>query len=211
MAAPAAGAALILVVIFLLVITLLTGGAVDEDQRAGAHRLAQTATDEYREGEAWGTYQHKGLAYSAYVRGPYGGQEDWDVCFVTWCMEQAGYVDSGLVAKYSDADSYLARFRYHEEFGEVHDWYGDDYTPVEGDLFVSWYADGTMHMGVVTSCDGTNFTTVEGDVAGGPDGLYDLDEEDGLGGYVAAKTRRLGQYSYTFIHPYYSEEAVTGR
>ncbi|MBR3384424.1 MAG: hypothetical protein IKG69_04355, partial [Atopobiaceae bacterium] len=199
----------VIVVLFLLVLAILAGGATDEDQRAGAHRLAQTATDEYLEGEARGDYNHKGLPYSAYVRGAHGGKDDWDVCLVTWCMGKAGFVQSGLVGKYSDATSYIAHFRHNPELGEVHDWNGEPYTPVEGDLFVVPYTDGTSHMGIVTSCDGTFFQAVEGDVAGGPDGLYDRDEEDGHGGYVACRTRRTNQYSYTFIHPYYSEEAVT--
>lgn len=208
-AAPVAAVVAAIVVLFLLVLAILAGGATDEDQRAGAHRLAQTATDEYLEGEARGDYNHKGLPYSACVRGAHGGKDDWDVCLVTWCMGKAGFVQAGLVGKYSDVTSYLAHFRHNPELGEVHDWNGDPYTPVEGDLFVVPYTDGTSHMGIVTSCDGTFFQTVEGDVAGGPDGLYDRDEEDGHGGYVACRTRRTNQYSYTFIHLYYSEEAVT--
>lgn len=207
-AAPVAAAVMVIVVLFLLVLTLLAGGAVDEDQRAGAHRLAQTATDEYLEGEARGDYGHKGIKYSTYVRGSHGGKDDWDVCFVTWCMGQAGFVRTGLVARYSDVTSYIAHFRHQPELGEVHEWYGEPYAPVEGDLFIVPYTDGTQHIGIVTSCDGIFFQTVEGDVAGGPNGLYDRDEEDSHGGYVACRTRRTNQYSYTFIHPYYSEEAV---
>ena len=210
-AAPVIAIVVAVVVILLLAATVLVGGAVDEDQRAGAHRLAQTATDEYLEGEARGDYNHKGAKYSAYVRGPNGGRRDWDVCLVSWCMARAGFEGVGLTGRYSDVGSYLARFRYHVELGEVYDWNGPRYVPVEGDLFVVPYTDGTSHIGIVTSCDGTWFQTVEGDVVGGPDGHYDRDEEDGCGGYVASRERRLGQYSYTFIHPYYSEEAVTGR
>lgn len=210
-AAPVAVIILVLLLVVVLFGTLLGGGAVEEDQARGAHRLAQTATDEYLAGERRGDYNHKGLAYSAYVRGAHGGKGDWDVCLVGWCMAQAGFVDAGLAHAYGDVGSYVAHFRHNPRLGEVHDWHGDDYAPVEGDLFVVPYTDGTEHVGIVTSCDGTLFETVEGDVAGGPNGTYDRDEEDGCGGYVACRTRRLGQYSYTFIHPYYSEEAVTGR
>ena len=206
--APVAAVALVLLVIAIVAASILAGGAVDEDQKAGAHRLAQAAADECLACVDDGSYGHKGLKYSEYVRGAHGSKTDWDVCLVGWCLHQAGFVDAGLTDAYGDVASYVSHFRSDPELGEVHDWYGGDYEPVEGDLFVSWYADGTQHIGVVTGCDGTWFTTVEGDVAGGPDGLYDLDEEDGLGGYVAQRTRLLGEYSYTFIHPLYSEDAA---
>lgn len=136
-AAPVAAAVMVIVVLFLLVLALLAGGAVDEDQRAGAHRLAQTATDEYLEGEERGDQNHKRLKYSAYVLGSYGGKDDWDICFVTWCMGQAGFVDGELVARYSNVTSYIAHFRHQPELGEVHEWYGEPYAPVEGDLFIA--------------------------------------------------------------------------
>lgn len=207
-AMPVALAALVLILLALVLATVLMGAAVDEDQRAGAHRLAQTATDEYLLGEANGDWNHKGAKYSEYVRGPYGARGDWDACLVGWCMRQAGFVDSGLTDAYGDTASYVEHFRESPDRGEVHDWNGDTYVPVEGDLFVGWYEDGTQHIGIVTGCDGSAFTTVEGDVEGGPNGTYDLDEEDGLGGYVAQRTRTLGEYSYTFIHPYYSDDAA---
>lgn len=210
-AAPVAAVLLVLLLVVVLFGAILGGGAVEEDQKRGAHRLAQTATDEYLAGEARGDYNRKGLTYSSFVRGTHGGKDDWDVCLVGWCMAQAGFVDAGLTHPYGDVGSYVAHFRHDPKLGEVHDWNAGDYVPVEGDLFVSWYSDGTQHIGIVTSCDGRWFEAVEGDVAGGPNGTYDRDEEDGHGGYVACRTRRLGQYSYTFIHPYYSEEAVTGR
>ena len=207
-AMPVALAALALLLLALVLATVLMGGAVDEDQRAGAHRLAQTATDEYLLGEENGDWNHKGTKYSEYVRGPDGPRDDWDVRLVGWCMNEAGCVDAGLTDAYEDVASYVTHFRDSPDLGEVHDWYGEGYVPVEGDLFVSWYADDTQHIGIVTGCDGTNFTTVEGDVAGGPDNRYDLDAEDGLGGYVARRTRTLGEYSYMFIHPYYSDKAA---
>lgn len=207
-AMPVALAALVLLLLALVLATVLTGGAVDEDQRAGAHRLAQTATDEYLLGEANGDWNHKGTKYSEYVRGPHGARDDWDACLVGWCMRQAGFVDAGLTDAYGDAASYVKHFRESPGKGEVHDWYDEGYTPVEGDLFVGWYEDGTQHIGIVTGCDGSAFTTVEGDVEGGPNGTYDLDEEDGIGGYVAQRTRTLGEHGYTFIHPYYSDDAA---
>jgi hypothetical protein len=210
-AAPVAVIVVVVLVLVLLVATILMGGAVDEDQRAGAHRMAQTATDEYLEGKAMGDYNHKGLKYSTYARGSGGGKDDWDACFVSWCMGVAGFEDVGLSGRYSDADSYLAHFRFHPERGEVHEWDGPRYEPVEGDLFLVPNTDGFLHVGVVTACDGSTFETVEGDVAGGPNGRYDRDERDGHGGYVERRERVLGQYSYTFIHPYYSEEAVAKR
>ena len=208
-AAPVAVVALLLVVLLMAVLSLLAGGAVDEDQRAGAHLVATVAADEYLEGEVRGDYNHKGLEYSAYARGEAGGKDDWSACFVAWCLYRAGFEEAGLAPAYGDVESYLTHFRTEPGLGEVHEGAGERYVPVEGDLFVFYAYDGSTRFGIVTSSNGDTFEAVEGDVAGGPNGTYDRDPEDGHGGYVACTTRYSGLCD--FIHPTYSAEAVANR
>ena len=208
-AAPVVVVALLLVVLIVAMLSLLAGGAADEDQRAGAHLVATAATEEYLEGEARGDYNHKGLKYSAYVRGEAGSKDDWSACFVAWCLGKAGFGEAGLAPAYGDVDSYLTHFRAEPGLGEVHEGGGERYVPVEGDLFVFYAYDGSTRFGIVTSSDGDTFEAVEGDVAGGPNGTYDRDPEDGHGGYVACTTRYSGLCD--FIHPAYSAEAVANR
>lgn len=212
--APAMVAVTALVALPLAVVllgALLGAGSVEEDRLRGARRLAQTAADECRAGESRGDHNHKGIAYSELVRGPGGPRDDWDACFVGWCMERAGFLDADARAAYSSAEACLANFSADGTLGDVHAPDAGPYDPAEGDLVFVPMADGTAHVGIVTSFDGTWLRTVEGDVAGGPRNRYDRDDADGLGGYVAAKVRRRNEFGYTFVRPRYSDEAARAR
>jgi hypothetical protein len=82
----------------------------------------------------------------------------WCACFVSWCGNQCGYIDSGLMPKFSYCDDGISWFKAQGR------WQGRNYVPAPGDIiFFDWGLDGVSdHVGIVESCDGTTVYTVEG-------------------------------------------------
>lgn len=89
----------------------------------------------------------------------FGGRVDWCACFVSWCADRAGCLQTA-VPRFSLVDD-----------GEL--WYksrglwqrgGSGYVPRAGDvIFFDWEGDGMPnHVGIVESCDGALICTVEG-------------------------------------------------
>lgn len=88
----------------------------------------------------------------------FSSRVEWCACFVSWCGNQCGYIDSGAMPKFSycpnGADWFKAR----------NQWRDRSYLPSPGDIiFFDWQGDGvTDHVGIVQSCDGRTVYTVEG-------------------------------------------------
>jgi hypothetical protein len=82
----------------------------------------------------------------------------WCACFVSWCADQCGYIDSGLMPKFSYCDDGISWFKAQGR------WQGRNYVPAPGDIiFFDWGLDGVSdHVGIVESCDGTTVYTIEG-------------------------------------------------
>jgi hypothetical protein len=82
----------------------------------------------------------------------------WCACFVSWCGNQCGYIDSGLMPKFSYCDDGISWFKAQGR------WQGRNYIPAPGDIiFFDWGLDSTSdHVGIVESCDGTTVYTIEG-------------------------------------------------
>lgn len=82
----------------------------------------------------------------------------WCACFVSWCGDQAGLIDSGAMPKFSlcsdGVDWFAARGRFMDA----------SYVPSAGDLiFFDWDHDGHVnHVGIVESVSGGKVYTVEG-------------------------------------------------
>ena len=83
---------------------------------------------------------------------------DWCAIFVSWCANQCGYLDAGIMPRFAvvgdGADWFKARRR----------WAGRGYVPKPGDIiFFDYEHDGLLnHVGIVESCDGKTVTTIEG-------------------------------------------------
>ena len=77
-------------------------------------------------------------------------------CFVSWCAEQCGYLDAGILPKFSYCDSGIAWF---QERGQ---WQGRGYVPSPGDIiFFDYDHNGSAnHVGIVESCDGSTVYTI---------------------------------------------------
>ena len=88
----------------------------------------------------------------------FGGRVEWCACFVSWCANQCGYIDKGIIPKFAlvgdGVDWFKARGRLRN----------NKYIPHPGDIiFFDWGADGTRdHVGFVERCDGKIVYTIEG-------------------------------------------------
>lgn len=88
---------------------------------------------------------------------------DWCACFVSWCANECGYLDAGVIPKFASCSIGIQWFR------ERGLWQDGSYEPRPGDLiFFDWDdedegQDGAAdHVGIVEKVDGGIVYTVEG-------------------------------------------------
>lgn len=88
----------------------------------------------------------------------FGSRVEWCACFVSWCADQSGYIQSGAIPKFSLCSDGVKWF---ESKGRFRD---GSYTPVAGDIiFFDWGNNGTIdHVGIVESVSGGTVNTIEG-------------------------------------------------
>ena len=88
----------------------------------------------------------------------FGGRVEWCACFVSWCADQSGYIQSGVIPKFSLCSDGV---RWFESKGRFRD---GSYTPAAGDIiFFDWGNNGTIdHVGIVESVSGGTVNTIEG-------------------------------------------------
>lgn len=91
----------------------------------------------------------------------FNGRVEWCACFVSWCADQLGYIDAGVIPKFAGVGTGIDFFK---ERGQ---WQSPGYVPAPGDIiFFDWEADGLCdHVGIVESCDGTTVYTIEGNTS----------------------------------------------
>ena len=79
-------------------------------------------------------------------------------CFVSWCADQSGYIQSGVIPKFSLCSDGVKWFESKGRFRDA------SYTPVAGDIiFFDWGNNGTIdHVGIVESVSGGTVNTIEG-------------------------------------------------
>lgn len=88
----------------------------------------------------------------------FSSRVEWCACFVSWCANECGYIEAGVIPKFSYCPSGVQWFR------EAGLWLPGGSEPSAGDIvFFDWNHDGTSdHVGIVESCDGTTVHTIEG-------------------------------------------------
>ena len=88
-------------------------------------------------------------------------RQPWCACFVSWCADQCGYLEAGLVPKFSACEEGI---RWFTEKGR---YYTRDYMPKTGDIiFFDWKSDGTYdHVGIVEDVSGGMVYTIEGNTS----------------------------------------------
>ena len=111
---------------------------------------------------------------------------EWCACFVSWCGEQCGLIESGAMPRFSLCDNGITWFKSHGK------WQDRGMTPNSGSLiFFDWNGDGSCdHVGIVEKCDGNTIYTIEGNTGTRIDGnsvrgvwqhTYTVGESDILG------------------------------
>lgn len=83
---------------------------------------------------------------------------EWCACFASWCADQCGYIESGVVPKFAKCDVGVNWFQSNGQFQD------GNYTPAAGDfIFFDWGNDGSIdHVGIVESTVDGVVHTVEG-------------------------------------------------
>ena len=88
----------------------------------------------------------------------FSSRVEWCACFVSWCSKQCGYIESGVMPKFSYCPTGVEWFRSRGQ------WLDRNSIPPAGSvIFFDWGGDGVAdHVGIVESCDGAYVYTIEG-------------------------------------------------
>ena len=88
----------------------------------------------------------------------FGSRVEWCACFASWCADQCGYIESGVIPKFAKCDDGVNWFRNKGQFKD------GSYTPAAGDfIFFDWGNDGSIdHVGIVESTVNGVVHTIEG-------------------------------------------------
>ena len=88
----------------------------------------------------------------------FSSRVEWCACFVSWCADQCGYIDAGIIPKFSYVPDGVA---YFQSKGQ---WQDGSYTPKAGDIiFFTWDGSGSSdHVGIVESVTDGTINTIEG-------------------------------------------------
>lgn len=86
------------------------------------------------------------------------GHVEWCACFVSWCADQCGYIESGIIPKFAGCVDGANWFKGNGQ------WQDRNYEPQAGNIiFFDWEGDGeTDHVGIVEKCENGVVYTVEG-------------------------------------------------
>ena len=95
----------------------------------------------------------------------FGGRVEWCACFVSWCANECGYIDSGVIPKFAGCVSGVQWFK---DRGQ---WVDGSAEPVPGMIiFFDWDNRGSSgpqdgeadHVGIVEKCENGIVYTIEG-------------------------------------------------
>ncbi|MGN0569245.1 MAG: CHAP domain-containing protein [Candidatus Fimenecus sp.] len=88
---------------------------------------------------------------------------EWCACFVSWCADQCGYIETGIIPKYASCAVGIEWFKSRSL------WKDNFYIPRQGDIIFFDWADGAGvrdgicdHTGIVESVDSEYIYTIEG-------------------------------------------------
>ena len=119
----------------------------------------------------------------------YGFEEHvhWCACYVSWCANECGYIEKGIIPKFSVCTDGINWFKEKDEWHDR----GESYYPIIGDIiFFDWKdengnQDGTSdHVGIVTRTDITNrnIYTIEGNTSNKcAERMYSFDDVQVMG------------------------------
>ncbi len=111
----------------------------------------------------------------------------WCACYVSWCANECGYIEKGIIPKFSVCTDGINWFK------EKNEWYdrGESYYPIIGDIiFFDWYDENGNqdencdHVGIVTRTDinNRNIYTIEGNTSNKcAERMYSFDDVQVMG------------------------------
>ena len=88
----------------------------------------------------------------------FGGRVEWCACFVSWCANECGYIDTGVIPKFAGC---VLGSQWFMDRGQ---WQDGSFEPSAGHIiFFDWECDGvTDHVGIVERAENGTVYTVEG-------------------------------------------------
>ncbi len=88
----------------------------------------------------------------------FNGRVEWCACFVSWCANECGYIESGVIPKFAGC---VLGSQWFKDRGQ---WQDGSFEPSAGQIiFFDWEGDGeTDHVGIVEKCENGIVYTVEG-------------------------------------------------
>lgn len=97
-----------------------------------------------------------GEPYWSWYGFPY--RVEWCACFVSWCANEVGYIEAGVIPMFSYCPTGAAWFQRHGQ------WADRSFEPTPGCLiFFDWGGDGEIdHVGIVEKCESGRVYTIEG-------------------------------------------------
>ncbi len=156
---------------------------------SGAQRLISVAAGEIGNHESNGSHSK----YESY--NGLDSSQPWCAAFVSWCAGQAGFLQSGIMPKFTLCSAGAAWFQNKGQFHTE----GSGYTPQPGDI-VFYGAGGSQHTGIVEKVDENNIYTIEGNTSCEGEAQSKCGGSDG----VSRKTRnRHTGYVYGYGTPAY--------
>lgn len=205
----------VIVLFMILMFMSIFGGTGKSDDSAGSEDIVQVALKEQ------GTIG--GGKYRTWYTGSADGAP-WCATFVSWCADQLGYIDSGIMPKFQGCSAgvewFTARGRF--EYTKKHGGSGK-YTPKTGDIvFFDWDGDTSVldHVGIVQFVENSYVVTIEGNSGDAvAQGKYLLDNPSIIGyaypDYPAGGGDFTGgdnaEIAWNYISSMgYSEEATAG-
>ena len=120
----------------------------------GAQKLINIAIGEIGNNEADGTH----MKYETFMG--FDGSAPWCAMFVSWCANEAKFIESGIIPKYSACSDGVAFFQGKGSFHLE----GSGYTPQPGDI-IFFGPGGSSHTGIVEKADANNVYTIEGNTS----------------------------------------------
>lgn len=108
-----------------------------------------------------------GDKYRVWYNGSADG-EPWCAAFISWCADQCGVVESGVIPKFQSCNWGISWFMESGLFTYTANYGGTDYTPTVGDLifFTGDYSkSNSTHVGLVQYVDDGHVITIEGNTS----------------------------------------------
>ena len=146
----------------------------------------------------------------------FSSRVEWCCCFVSWCANECGYIESGTIPKYSVVDDGVVWFKNKDQ------WLDGSEEPEPGMIiFFDWADDGLDgggdHTGIVEKVEGGTVYTIEGNSGDKVcENQYSIGNKEilGYGFYSGNNTVATGdtaQQVWTYLKSYgYSDSVAAG-